>query len=93
MKQATQIVHWPGKDTPACDEHAQKLRSLGGFMGFAVSCTPAYADEVCMNCENEEKVQQQPVKQSSGGQVRGETGDIAESVPAVVPQPPEATKN
>ena len=25
LKDATQIVHWPGKDSPACDEHASKL--------------------------------------------------------------------
>jgi len=55
MKQATEIVHWPGKDTPACDEHAQKLRALGNFMGFAVSCTPCWTEEACTNCENESR--------------------------------------
>jgi hypothetical protein len=55
MKPAIEIIHWPGKDTPACEEHAAKLKSLGQFMGFAVSSTPCLTAEVCANCENEEK--------------------------------------
>jgi len=53
---ATQIVHWPGKDTPACDKHAQKLISLGAFMGYIISSTPWIEDgTLCKNCENETK--------------------------------------
>jgi len=53
MSNATEIVHWPGKDTPACAVHAAKLIKLGTFMGFAVSSTPWPAGGVCTNCENE----------------------------------------
>jgi hypothetical protein len=52
---ATQIVHWPGKDTFACDKHTAQLKSLGDYMGFAVSSTPCLTDAACANCENEEK--------------------------------------
>jgi hypothetical protein len=55
MAEATEIVHWPGKDVPACEEHAAKLKSLGQFMGFPVSSTPWPAGGVCTNCENEAK--------------------------------------
>lgn len=56
---ATQIVHWPGKSTPACDEHADKLKNLAGFMGFLVSATPANGEE-CSNCVNETKLKEKP---------------------------------
>lgn len=49
---ATQIVHWPGQDTPACDKHAKQLRGLGQVMGCAVSSTPCIG-LVCTNCVNE----------------------------------------
>jgi hypothetical protein len=52
---ATQIVHWPGKDTAACDDHAEKLKSLGRVMGFTVSSTPCPAVMECTNCQNEAK--------------------------------------
>lgn len=65
---ATQIVHWPGKDTAACDEHANKLKSLAAHMGFAVSCTPVVAEEVCTNCENEAK----KAGRQQEGRVRGQ---------------------
>lgn len=55
MTPATKIVHWPGKDTPACDGHARKLEGLAGFMGFPVSMTPASPGEACTNCDNEAK--------------------------------------
>lgn len=53
----TEIVHWPGKDTPACVVHAAQLKSLGAAMGFAVSSTiiPPSAGFRCSNCENELK--------------------------------------
>ena len=53
MSDAVEIVHWPGKDVPACEEHAKKLKALGQFMGFAVSSTPWPAGVPCTNCENE----------------------------------------
>jgi hypothetical protein len=37
MREVTEIVHWPGKDVPACAEHAAKLRAVGQAMGFAVA--------------------------------------------------------
>jgi len=53
---ATQIVHWPGKDTPACDEHAAKLRLAAAHMGFFVSSSAIILGKVaCTNCENEAK--------------------------------------
>lgn len=56
MKLATQIVHWPGKDSYACNEHANQLRRVADAMGFAVSSTICLTGEVCGNCENEAKV-------------------------------------
>lgn len=55
MSEATEIVHWPGKDVPACEEHAQKLKAFGQAMGFTVSSTPWPAGGTCTNCENEAK--------------------------------------
>jgi hypothetical protein len=60
--EATEIVHWPGQDTPACAEHAEKLKKLGSFMGFAVSSTPWPAGGICANCENETKKQEAKAK-------------------------------
>lgn len=58
MHEATQIVHWPGKEVPACEEHAGKLATLAGVMGFSLSATPILmpsTDLLCTNCVNEEK--------------------------------------
>lgn len=55
MNEVTEIVHWPGKDTPACAEHSEKLKALGAAMGVVVSSTPWPAGGVCKNCENEAK--------------------------------------
>ena len=49
---ATQIVHWPGKDVPVCDDHRRKLIALASAMGFPVSCTPC-VETICTNCQNE----------------------------------------
>jgi len=55
MQSATQIVHWPGNDIPACDEHAQKLVKLGVFMGTRVSVSPCTQTLLgCTNCANEQ---------------------------------------
>jgi hypothetical protein len=54
MAKATRIVHWPGIDTPACEEHTQKLLNLTHAMGFLVLTTPC-EPTVCKNCENESK--------------------------------------
>jgi hypothetical protein len=55
---ATQIVHWPGKDTAACDDHANKLRVVSGVLGVALSSTaiPSDAEVLCENCVHELKV-------------------------------------
>jgi hypothetical protein len=51
---ATQVVHWPGKDTAACDDHFGKLVALAAHMGFRVSWTPCEdEDTICENCKNE----------------------------------------
>lgn len=56
MTLATQIVHWPGKDTAACDKHAAQLRGLGSAMGFPVSSTTSLSYQIpCDNCANENK--------------------------------------
>lgn len=52
---AVAIVHWPGKDTPACDEHLNKLVGLGAVLGIRVSWTPCTQGEICTNCENDPK--------------------------------------
>lgn len=39
MSEATQVVHWPGKDVLACDSHAKKLFGLAEILGFVVSAT------------------------------------------------------
>jgi hypothetical protein len=56
MVTATVIVHWPGKDVPACREHARKLISIGNSIGCPVSVTPLFGDDIeCTNCKNEGK--------------------------------------
>lgn len=65
MSPATQIVHWPGKDTPMCDKHAAQAKGLAAAMGFSLSCTLILVALVqdgkplepltCKNCENEAK--------------------------------------
>jgi hypothetical protein len=47
------IVHWPGKDVPACIRHAEQLISIGRTLGVDVSVTPLFKAEECKNCENE----------------------------------------
>lgn len=54
MKPATQIVHWPGQDTPACDEHLKRLVGLGAVLGICISWTPC-TETICENCMSEEK--------------------------------------
>jgi hypothetical protein len=54
MAPATQIVHWPGKDVPACFEHLRKLLALAAVLGFQLSWTPC-DETICTNCENEAK--------------------------------------
>jgi hypothetical protein len=50
---ATNIVHWPGRDTIACDAHTLRLVALSGILGFQLSLTPCVPDLECTNCENE----------------------------------------
>jgi hypothetical protein len=50
MSTAKQIVHWPGQDTPACDEHLNKLVGLGAVLGIQIAWTPC-AEQPCANCE------------------------------------------
>jgi len=52
---AAVIAHWPGKDTPACVEHAEKIAALADALGFNVSFTPCTGGETCANCQNEEE--------------------------------------
>jgi hypothetical protein len=55
MSKATVIVHWPGKDTAACEIHLLKLENVARAMGFTVSSTPVVVEQECTNCVNEEK--------------------------------------
>lgn len=55
MNEATEIVHWPGQDTPACYVHAERLKALGRALGIEVSLTPWPCGGICKNCENEAK--------------------------------------
>lgn len=52
---ATLLVHWPGKDTLACEDHAKKLVNLGSVLGCSVSMTTYNGDAECDNCANEAK--------------------------------------
>ena len=49
--EATQMAHWPGKDTPVCDTHATALSNLANMMGFRLHLTP-YSG-ICINCIHE----------------------------------------
>jgi hypothetical protein len=60
MSKATVIVHWPGKDTAACEIHLLKLENVARAMGFTVTSTPIVStpivvEQECTNCVNEEK--------------------------------------
>jgi hypothetical protein len=50
--EATHIVHWPGNDVLACDEHTAKLKRLAEVMGFKLSTTPCDRVVECGNCES-----------------------------------------
>ena len=66
-ERATQIVHWPGKDVPACDKHAAQLKGVGDAMGFMVSWTPYLGEQDCTNCQNEAKrASESPTDQKGG---------------------------
>lgn len=52
MNPATQIVHWPGNDVAACDDHLKKLVGLGAILGIQISWTPC-DETVCSNCYSE----------------------------------------
>ena len=52
---ATKIGHWPGTDVLCCELHAAKLKAVGQAMGFPVSFTDCGPEELCTNCQNEDK--------------------------------------
>jgi hypothetical protein len=54
IKLATQIVHWPGKDVPACEDHLRKLVGLGAILGVQISWTQCLP-QPCTNCATEDK--------------------------------------
>jgi len=53
LSEAKVIIHWPGKDTPACTRHAERLAALAGMLGFHVAMTPCDPGVPCINCINE----------------------------------------
>jgi hypothetical protein len=50
---ATAIVHWPGKDTAACDRHRLQLQGLASHLGFQLSETPCDPELDCTNCQKD----------------------------------------
>lgn len=50
---ATQMVHWPGKSTPACDEHTKQLQAASQVLGFTLTTTSILGMVECENCINE----------------------------------------
>jgi hypothetical protein len=54
---AKYIAHWPGKDTPVCDVHKEKMNGIAMMMGMPITCTklPDDSDLLCTNCVNESK--------------------------------------
>ena len=50
---ATHTVHWVTGPVDCCADHAEKLASLGSFMGSHIPVTPAGPDAECKNCKNE----------------------------------------
>lgn len=52
---AKNIVHWPGKEVAACLIHTEKLKVLAQAMGFSITTEPCFTEEVCKNCENEQR--------------------------------------
>lgn len=60
MAKATQLVHWPGKSTMACDEHARQAQVVAHHIGLgrlAVNLLSTGSDVECTNCINEKKVE------------------------------------
>lgn len=53
MSEATEIVHWPGRDVPMCDRHMKQAKAIGEALGTPISSTPWPAGGICMNCVNE----------------------------------------
>lgn len=54
IQAATSIVHWPGRDTEACDEHRTALNRVASAMGIPEPSSTAIAYDVqCENCRNE----------------------------------------
>jgi hypothetical protein len=59
---ADYIVHWPGQDVFACNDHRGKLAGVAAAMGFSISCSAIFSEAPeCTNCANEAK------KRSSNG--------------------------
>ncbi|HEY5056460.1 MAG TPA: hypothetical protein VII58_09880 [Acidobacteriaceae bacterium] len=65
---ATNIVHWPGRDTFACDLHLRRLIAVAAALCFQLSVTPCPPDlEVeCGNCANERAKRPAFAEQCSG---------------------------
>jgi hypothetical protein len=55
ITKAVYLVHWPGKATPACDAHLEKLFGLATVLGFQLTWTPLVEEMECANCASEAK--------------------------------------
>jgi hypothetical protein len=54
---ATKTCHWVTGPVHACDDHAEQLLALGGFMGTHVAVTTAPDGAECSNCINENRAE------------------------------------
>ncbi len=50
---ATVIVHWPTGPVDCCEEHANKLMTLGQMLATHVVKSAAIEGAQCVNCINE----------------------------------------
>lgn len=53
---ATHIVHWPSGPVYACEKHAQGIINIGKILGFHIVASAANPGHECMNCINEQKI-------------------------------------
>lgn len=50
---ALYVVHWPDKDTFACEKHAAQMIRLGKALGYNLTISFIETKHDCPNCINE----------------------------------------